>query len=264
MNGSFFHCDVGPGPLIAVASHNGHSLRPEVTEIIALDAGSRLREEDPFTGEWAAVAPSSMIALHSRFEVDLNRPRDTAVYLLPDDAWGLEVWKVPPPASIIEASLTQYDRYYAALEKLCRDKREQHRAFVVLDLHSYNHRRDGPDGPAADPEHNPEVNIGTGTMDRDRWGALVDRFIADLRTFDFLGRRLDVRENVQFVGRQFPKWVHTTFPETGCAIAIEVKKFFMDEWTCVLDPAAHHAIQRALASTFPGLQEELRKVCGQL
>lgn len=52
-------------------------------------------------------------------------------------------------------------------------------------------------------------------MDRNRWGRLVDRFISDLRAFDFLGRHLDVRENVKFVGRQFPKWVHTRFPATG-------------------------------------------------
>lgn len=263
MNGSLLHCIYGPGPIIAVANHNGHTLRSEVAELMALDAGSRLREEDPFTGEWAAIAPSSMIALRSRFEVDLNRPRDTAVYLSRDDAWDLEVWKAPPPASIVEASLAQYDVYYAALEKLCREKREQHGTFVVLDLHSYNHRRDGPDGPETDPTGNPEVNIGTGTMDRHRWGGLVDRLIADLRAFDFLGRRLDVRENVKFVGRQFPRWVHTTFPEAGCAIAIEVKKFFMDEWTGVLDPAAHQAVQRALASTLPGLEEELGKVRGQ-
>ncbi len=59
-------------------------------------------------------------------------------------------------------------RYYPALEKLCREVRERHGAFVVLDLHSYNHRRHGPDGPAADPKHNPEVNIGTRGKNRRR------------------------------------------------------------------------------------------------
>ena len=132
---------------------------------------------------------------------------------------------------------------------------------MVLDLHSYNYRREGPEGPEADPSGNPEVNIGTGTMNRDRWGGLVDRLIMELRSFDFLGRRLDVRENVKFVGRQFPKWVHTHYPESGCAIAIEFKKFFMDEWSGKLDLDAHDAIRRALASTLPGLEEELKKVC---
>jgi len=242
-----------------VANHNGHELRSEVAALSALDKASRLREEDPFTGEWAEVVPTSLVARRSRFEVDLNRPRVTAVYMTADDAWGLEVWKSTPAQTVIDASLSEYDAYYEALESLCREKQQQHGAFVVLDLHSYNHQRHGPFGAEADPAGNPEVNIGTGSMDRQRWGSLVDRFIHDLRTFDFLGRHLDVRENVKFVGRQFPKWVHTRFPETGCAIAIEMKKFFMDEWTGELYSEQHRAIQDALASTLPGLVEELGK-----
>jgi hypothetical protein len=263
MNDSFWTIKKGPGPIIAVANHHGHKLRPEVARIMALDAASRRREEDPFTGEWADVAPTCLVAQHSRFEVDLNRPRENAVYLTTNDAWGLQVWKLPPPAYIIEKSLAEYDAYYTVLERLCREKQKEYGAFVVLDLHSYNHQRDGPEGPEADPSGNPEVNIGTGTMNRDCWGGLVDRFAIELRSFDFLSRRLDVRENVKFVGRQFPKWVHTNYPDSGCAIAIEFKKFFMDEWTGKLDMDAHNAIRHALASTLSGLEEELEKVRAQ-
>jgi len=179
--------------------------------------------------------------------------------MTPDDAWGLELWNNTLSQAVIDDSLSEYDAYYAALESLCREKQRQHGAFVVLDLHSYNHRRDGPTGPEADSAGNPEVNIGTGTMDRKRWGSLFNRFIQDLREFEFQGRHLDVRENVKFVGRQFPRWVHTLFPETGCAIAVEFKKFFMDEWTGELYSEQHRAIQDALASTLPGLVEELGK-----
>jgi len=133
---------------------------------------------------------------------------------------------------------------------------------VILDLHSYNHRRDGPDKPAADPEGNPEVNIGTGTMDRERWGPLVDHFMEDLRSFDFLGRHLDVRENVKFVGRGFPLWTHSTFPESGCTLAIEFKKFFMDEWNGEVDKVQHEAIYNALESTLAGINEELNRLAG--
>ena len=263
MNSSFMTIKKGTGPIIAVANHHGHALRHETASIMALDSDTRLREEDPFTGEWAELVPTCLIAQHSRFEIDLNRPRESAVYLTADDAWGLQLWKHTPPASLIEESLVQYDAYYNALESLCREKEEQYGTFVVLDLHSYNHRREGSEGPEADPSGNPEVNIGTGTMNREHWGGLVDRFIDELSSFNFLGRRLDVRENVKFVGRQFPKWVHTHFPESGCAIAIEFKKFFMDEWTGKVDPDSHDAIQRALGSTLPGLEEELKKVSDQ-
>jgi hypothetical protein len=104
------------------------------------------------------------------------------------------------------------------------------------------------------------VNLGSGTIDRNRWGPLVDRFRNDLRAFDFLGRHLDVRENVKFKGGNFSRWIHRTFPESGCSLAIEFKKFFMDEWTGKLDEQQGRAIRRALESTVPGVLDELRKL----
>jgi hypothetical protein len=249
---------LGEGPIVATANHDGHELRDEVAALTALSKEQRLREEDPHTGQWASIATTRIIARRSRFEVDLNRSRETAVYRTPEDAWGLVLWKAPLPEDVVARSLAEHDAFYAELERILIDKARLG-CFVVLDLHSYNHRRGGPDAPAADASGNPEVNIGTGTMDRDRWGRLVDRFIADLSGFDFLGRHLDVRENVKFVGRQFPRWVHTRFPTEGCALAIEVKKFFMDEWTGELYRPAHDALRDALATTLPGLLEELAK-----
>ena len=96
-----------PGPIIAVANHNGHDVRPEVAALSVLDATSRLREDDPFTGEWAEVVPTSLVAQRSRFEVDLNRPRETAVYLTPEDAWGLELWN--NNSKIVETRTGFYD-----------------------------------------------------------------------------------------------------------------------------------------------------------
>ncbi len=260
----FWKENSGSGPIIGVANHHGHALRPEVEALMALDEATRLREEDPYTGGWAQIAPAWMVGMHSRFEVDLNRPRETAVYLRPEDAWGLDIWKQPPSAAIIETSLADYDAYYRALALLAEKKQHEHGRFVVLDLHSYNHRRAGPTAPPADPAENPEVNIGTGTMDRQRWGPLVDRFMHELRDFDFMGRHLDVRENVKFVGRQFPSWIHQHYPESGCAIAIEFKKFFMDEWTGELYRESYAAITEALRATLPGILEELARLGARL
>jgi len=83
---------------------------------------------------------------------------------------------------------------------------------------------------------------------------VVDRFIADLRACDFLGRRLDVRENVKFQGGHFSRWVHQTYPESGCALAIEFKKFFMDEWTGVVDEAALSALVSSWSRVATGLR----------
>jgi len=260
MQQSLWKCVEGDGPLVAVANHDGHELRDEVAALCALPEDQRLQEEDPYTGAWAVVAPTRVVAKRSRFEVDLNRSRGTAVYRTPEDAWGLTLWRQALPQPLVERSLADFDAFYAEMQRICSKKSERFGAFFVFDLHTYNHRREGPDGPDADPDGNPEINVGTGTMERGRWASLVDRFINDLRAFDFLGRHLDVRENVKFVGRQFPLWTHTTFPESGCALAIEVKKFFMNEWTGVLDVEQHTQVLRALESTVPGILDELERL----
>jgi N-formylglutamate amidohydrolase len=252
-------CEIvsGHGPLVAVALHDGHALRREVADMTALDEGTRLREEDPFTGRWAAVGPTRMVATWSRFEFDLNRPRAAAVYSTPDDAWGLNVWKHPLSADVVERSLRQYDAFYESAYGLLTDLKRRFGRFVVLDLHSYNHRRAGPGQAPADQRLNPEVNIGTGSLNREIWGSLVDRFIEDLRNFDYLGRRLDVRENTKFFGGHFSRWTHENFPESGCSLSIEFKKFFMDEWTGVPDAEQLTAIAASLNAAVPGVLEEL-------
>jgi hypothetical protein len=260
MAGRFWDQQLGDGPLVAAAVHHGHELRDEVADAMALDEAARLREEDPFTGEWTAMAPNRVVVHRSRFEIDLNRPRETAVYRTPEDAWGLSVWKTELTNGVADRSLELYDDFYSALGRVLKDIEQRFGRFVVFDLHSYNHRRSGPDGPPADPEGNPQVNIGTGSLDRTRWGGVVDRFISDLRKFDFPGGPLDVRENVKFLGRAMPWFVHGTFPETGCALAVEFKKFFMDEWSGERDPALFGAIGDALRSTVPGVIEELEKL----
>lgn len=190
--------------------------------------------------------------------MDLNRAREEAVYLRPEDAWGLRVWTETPPQDFIERSLSELDAFHAEMGAIISENVKRFGVTVVLDLHSYNHRRD-KNGPPADPEGNPEVNIGTGTMDRERWAPLVDRFMSDLSSFDFMGRHLDVRENVKFKGRGLPRWVHGTFPADAVALAVEFKKFFMDEWSGELDREQHELITEALRSTLPGLLEESRK-----
>lgn len=242
----------GEGPIVATAIHDGHALRPDVAARVALDEATRLREEDPYTGRVAAVVPTHLVATRSRFEVDLNRPRDKAVYTCAEDAWGLECWRDAPSPELVAGSLAVYDEFYATLEHVLRERVRRYGRFVVLDIHSYNHCRDGAGRPAPVAE-NPEINLGTGTVDRARWGGLVDRFRRDLA-----GQGLDVRENVKFKGGHMSRWIHERFPETGCALAIELKKTFMDEWTGVVDEARLAQLARAVTATLSGLVESLR------
>jgi N-formylglutamate amidohydrolase len=247
-------------PVLAVALHNGHWVRDEVAALLAIREEDRLREEDPFTGEWTRVAPTRVIGLVSRFEVDLNRPRERALYRRPEDAWGLRVWRAPPSDALVQRSLEEYDAFYEGMVATLDMLRDRFTRFVVFDLHSYNHRRAGPAGPPSDSITDPQVNVGTGTMDRSRWASLIDRFIAELAVYPFPSGPLDVRENVKFRGGNLARWIHTRYAASACVLSIEVKKFFMDEWTGVPDRPMIAAVEAALAAVVPSVVDALDRL----
>jgi hypothetical protein len=240
----------GPGPIIATAIHDGNDLRPDVAETMALADLDRLREEDPFTGQAVTGIATHVIAHRSRFEFDLNRAADSAIYLTPEQSWGLEVWKEQPGERIVADSLELHAAYYRMLAALLDDVAAAHPKFVLIDVHSYNHRRDGADAAPTPQDKAPDVNIGTFSMPRDDWGFLMDPLIEAMRGFDFNGRHLDVRENVAFQGKgEQTRFVHDRYPGQGCAIALEFKKFFMDEWSGEPDPEELSAMRDFITFT---------------
>jgi len=226
------HIVEGDTAVITTAIHSGHEMRTSLLERSKLTATQRLREEDPFTDIFASAASSQLIATQSRFQVDLNRPRERAVYQVPEDAWGLELWKEPLPPEEITHSLQEYDTFYATLKEILDHKVKLHKQVIVFDIHSYNHRRMGERAPFDDSIENPEIIIGTGTMeDRDRWQETITSVTEKLQNAVIMGRFLDVRENVKFQGGEMAQWIHTHYPETVCCISLEFKKIFMNEWS---------------------------------
>lgn len=245
-------------PLVGTAIHDGHHVRRGLEGRFALSPDERRREEDPFTEHFIRDVPNRVVFHRSRFETDLNRARDLAVYLRPEQAWGLDVWRDGLPQSDIDASLAIHDAYYAMLGEMLAGLEAMHGGFVLLDVHSYNHRRDGAEAEPTDPAKAPVINIGTFSMDRARWAPLVDGFIEALSAHTIDGIGLDVRENVAFQGKgEQTRFVHERFPCTGCAIAIEFKKVFMDEWSGEPFPDVLEQLRAALTATFPVLEEQL-------
>jgi N-formylglutamate deformylase len=240
---------------VATAIHSGHTLRPEVAACMALSDGERRREEDPYTDRLTIPFSTRVVVDRSRFEVDLNRSPEEAIYLSEDQAWGLQVWGELPGPDLVARSLEVHEDFYRQLGRLLDEVASQG-SFVVLDLHSYNHRRDGRHAPPAPVAENPDINIGTGTLDHSRWDALVDRFANDLTTG--LSSSVTIAENVRFQGGFFSQWVNERYAGRGCALALEFKKTFMDEWTDELDEDAVDRLVGALAGTVDGISQELR------
>ena len=248
------------GQFVATAIHNGHDVRPDFAAELVLPEPDRLREEDPHTDRIGALIPARVVVHRSRFELDLNRTRDEAIYRSSEDAWGLDIVRDPPlDDAVVAGSLAVYDAFYRELGRRL-DEVAERGPFVVFDVHSYNHRRDGVDAPEAPGEENPEVNVGTGSLDRARFGPVVDAFMEALSAAGTASGPLDVRENVRFRGRQLAAWTHARYPGRAVVLALEFKKTFMDEWTGEADFARVDELARALADTVPAVEQSLRDV----
>jgi N-formylglutamate amidohydrolase len=225
-----FHAQVGP--VITTAVHAGHHIRREMKPWLEIGELDRLREEDPLTDYFLGVGDSMVRANRSRFEVDLNRPREKAISTEPEDQWGLKVWSRDLPDEQIEKSRRLHDEFYAMIQDHCEAMIERFDRILVLDVHSYNHRRDGAGTEAAPPEKNPDIDVGATTMDHDIYGELLTRFVDELRSVPVMGHQPLVGVNVRWKdGGNFPEWLHDIYGAKACVMTLEYKKSFMDEWT---------------------------------
>jgi N-formylglutamate deformylase len=240
-----FAIEVAPGQLVWTAVHAGHELRAGLVDVVALDPSTRLREEDPFTDRMLGDCGIRVVVHRSRFEVDLNRPREQAVYGGPDESFGLEVWKRELSPGELEWSRRIHDDFYTCLSTHL-DRLATNGRFLVLDVHSYNHRRGGPDAHPEPADGNPEVNVGTAAIEGRGWDHAVATFVEALGDQEVRDHRLDVRVNVRFKGGYLCRWVAERYPETACPLAIEFKKVFMDEWTGQCDDTHVRELREAL------------------
>lgn len=248
---------LGEGPVVATAIHDGHRMRGSLLPHLAFDEDQRRRDEDALTGVLATAGDVRLRVRSSRFEVDLNRPRDKALSTDPADTWGLQVWRGPLPPHEIAASLAAYDRFYAMIRGLLDALLARWGCLLLIDIHSYNHRRDGPDAPPADQAGNPDIELGVTTLDKERWGSVVKRFAEALRNSHVAGRSPDVRENIRYpTGGHFPEWVYATYGDRICTISPEYKKIYMDEWTARSDIAVLEDFRNGLERAVDAVRGE--------
>lgn len=254
---------VSAGPVLVTAIHAGHHIRGEIAELLALSPTERLREEDPLTDYFLGLGDCIVRANRSRFEVDLNRPSERAVYIDPEDSWGLKVWSSAPSDDDIARSRAIHAAFYAEIEQLVEAMIAAHGRILVIDIHSYNHRRDGAIGDPADPAGNPDIDVGATTLDRAVYGHLLDRFVTRLGAAPFKGGTADARVNVRWPdGGNFPEWLHGRYGEAACVMTLEYKKVFMDEWTGEADILALQQLRHGLAIALQGARADLAAMAG--
>ncbi len=223
---------VTEGPVMVTAIHAGHSIRPSLRPHLALGEAERLREEDPLTDFFLPAGDTVLRANRSRFECDLNRPEARCITADPAETWGLRIWRDDLPDAEIAASRALHRRFYALMAERIEAMIAAHGEVLVLDLHSYNHRREGPEDAPAPQAGNPDIDLGATTLDHAAHGGLLAAFAEGLGSCPLSGAMPDVRVNVRWKdGGHFPEWLHATYGAKACVVTLEYKKVFMDEWT---------------------------------
>lgn len=245
-------------PIIITAIHDGHIIPDEIKEFMLLNEGGRFREEDPFTGDMANISGiNKVIVQSSRFYTDLNRAKEKSIYIKPKDAWGLNVWNTNTPPSIFEKINSFYDGFYSDLKELIEGVIQQYGHFFILDIHSYNHKRENAQTEAPIESH-PEINLGT-FYNSEKWDSILDQFKGYLSHCKIQNKYPDVRNNIIFKGGGMAQWVIQHFGEKGAVVSVEFKKTFMDEWTGRVNLKHIEEIQQALSGSLPLLEYELSK-----
>lgn len=250
-----YHVHRERSPIIATAIHDGHLIATPLLGNMRLQEHERFREEDPYTSYLADLPVSRIVVETSRFQTDLNRRREEAIYRKPADAWGLTVWGPMLSDVDIDQLLAEYDRFYIEIAQLIQWTVDLFGKFVVLDIHSYNHRRETPLAIASLSE-NPEINIGT-AYNHERWKRLGQKLTRFLAHHQIDGAFVDVRENVKFKGGGFSEWINRHYGEYGCVLSVEFKKTFMDEWTGRVDVGHLHQLRSMLGGCIPFLLDKL-------
>ena len=207
-------------PYCCTAIHDGSNLRPELKIKIEHDEYSRWFEEDPFTGDFIASMPITLIGHDSRFEYDLNRRPEECIL---ETAWEKNVWKKKLTPKDREKSIQKHTNYYIVTHALITKLEELFGGCIVYDMHSYNYERWDRKVPL--------FNIGAERIDMKRYGAVVEHWRSELETI-----KLENIENISavndvFHGRGYNlEYITDNFKNT-LVLATEVKKVYCNELT---------------------------------
>ena len=226
-----FHAEVCSGafivkideymPIICAAIHNGHNLRADLEKSFLLSKDERFYEEDPFTDELISSFPIQLIGNDSRFEYDLNRAKTLSTYF--KTAWDKQVWQKPLSQKQRTVSHQKHQSFYNVLEAIIEVIEQQFSNAIVFDIHSYNYKRIEHDTPT--------FNIGSGQIDVERWGAVVEHFEKQLNQIELPNIAVRAATDEVFHGRGYLiTHVNSHFDNT-IVLPTEVKKVFMDETT---------------------------------
>ena len=225
-------------PYVCAAVHDGHQFRKELWQNCLHTEYERWYEEDPCTKEMIAEHRIVIAGLDSRFEYDLNRAPESAIY---EDAWGKQLWKSPLPSEMKERSLAKHDAFYDVVEALILKLEEKYEKCIVYDMHSYNWQRWEREVPT--------WNLGTANVDNNRFGTDIEEWRLILEQMPLPnGIKSTSKVNDTFQGNgYFLKFITQKFENT-LVLATEIAKVYCDELDQIIYPEVVNAVKVYLNS----------------
>lgn len=223
-------------PYVCGAVHDGHQFRKELWENCLHTEYERWYEEDPETKNMVISHPILIAGCDSRFEYDLNRDPENAVF---ETAWGKQLWKQPLPEAQKVKSIKKHASSYKVVHALISKIEEKFGVCVVYDMHSYNWKRWDREVPT--------WNLGTSNIDNERFGDQVEAWRQALSTIELphnIKQTAKINDTFQGNG-YFLKYITTNFKNT-LVLATEIAKVYCDEYNQVIYPEVVSAVEEQL------------------
>lgn len=223
-------------PYVCGAVHDGHQLRKELWNTCLHTEYERWYEEDPKTKKMIENHPIVLAGCDSRFEYDLNRSPENAIY---QDAWGKKLWKEPLSNPEKKKSLLKHRNFYKIVDALILKLEQKFGVVVVYDMHSYNWMRWDRDVPV--------FNIGTTNVDQKRFAIDIETWRKALQEIKLPNNIITTAKiNNVFKGNgYFLKHITNTFKNT-LVLATEVSKIYCNELEEIIYPEVVESIQKEL------------------
>lgn len=223
-------------PYACAAVHNGSQFRKELWKKCLHSEYDRWYEEDPETKTMLQPHPIVISGMDSRFEYDLNRDLDNAIY---EDAWGKQLWKEPLTEGETARSLEKHQNFYKVVHALIKKLELKFGCCVVYDLHSYNWKRWDREVPT--------WNLGTANIDHKRFENAIEAWreqLSKIKLPNDIPTTAKVNDTFEGNG-YFLKFITNNFNNT-LVLATEVAKIYCDELEKVIYPEVVAAIRKGL------------------
>lgn len=236
-------------PYICGAVHDGHQFRKPLWENCLHTEYERWYEEDPCTKEMVQSHPIVIAGCDSRFEYDLNRAPETAIYT---DAWGKQLWRKPLSSEEKKLSLEKHSNFYKVVHALVERIETRFGKVIVFDMHSYNWKR--WDRPV------PVWNLGTANINNERFGGLAASWSQKLGGMTLPnGIESTSKINDTFQGNgYFLKYITQNFNNT-LVLATEIAKVYCDEYSGILYPEVIRSVEEHLKELIPLQLQEFQE-----